>query len=395
MSNRRLNSITLRGRVIDRSHNNMSDTADHNSITTDSDSNNAPCEKTVADTDILSMLNKIEGNQNVIIKEVLQQMNNLIADMQKSNNFISEENSHLRRDVRELGKRLELTESLVIVLRKQIQLQNDEITDLQTRSMRDNLIFTGIKEGTNENTEATLKEFLKTQMKVPEAAKLTFDRVHRVGNPGGGTRPIVAKLNPSSGKGKILSHGKNLRNKNFRVFEQFPPAVQEKRKRLMPLFKKAKDDPQVRKVSWSVDKLIIDGRIHRASDAPVNIEPVHATAAFEHIEHGVHVNEGGSTFQAHCADIKRVDDIPIVMASLLKDKAIASATHNMFAYCIGNRDGINDDGEHGGARAIMKVLKDNEVTDKIVIVTRWYGGTHIGKKRFEVIEKCTKDLLKI
>ena len=161
MSIRRLNSITLRGRVIDRSHNNMSDTADHNSITTDSDSNNAPCEKTVADTDILSMLNKIEGNQNVIIKEVLQQMNNLIADMQKSNNFISEENSHLRRDIRELGKRLELTESLVLVLRKQIQLQNDEITNLQTRSMRDNLIFTIIKKGQMKTLKQPSKNSLK------------------------------------------------------------------------------------------------------------------------------------------------------------------------------------------------------------------------------------------
>jgi hypothetical protein len=265
--------------------------------------------------------------------------------------------------------------------------------------MRDNLIFTGIREGANENTEATLREFLKTEMKVPEAATLSFDRVHRTGAPGGPMRPIVAKLNPSSGKGKILAHGKNLKNKNFRVFEQFPPAVQEKRKRLMPLYKRAKDDPQVKKVSWSVDKLIIDGRFYRENDAPVNFEPAHATIVFDEIEHGEHVNESGSTFQAHCADINRVDDIPLVMASLLRDKAIASATHNMFAYriggALGHRDGMNDDGEHGGARAIMKILKDNDVTNKIVIVTRWYGGTHIGKKRFEAIEKCTTDILKV
>lgn len=85
------------------------------------------------------------------------------------------------------------------------------------------------------------------------------------------------------------------------------------------------------------------------------------------------------------------------MANLFRNKSLVNATHNMFAYRIGNgtssRQGLNDDGEHGGARKILEALECNNITNKIVIVTRWYGGKHIGKKRFEIIENCTKNIL--
>jgi putative IMPACT (imprinted ancient) family translation regulator len=98
-------------------------------------------------------------------------------------------------------------------------------------------------------------------------------------------------------------------------------------------------------------------------------------------------------------NISRADDVPLIMASLLKDKSLASATHNMFAYSVGGgigfKEGLNDDGEHGGARKILNILQKHNVQNKIVIVTRWYGGSHIGPKRFDAIAKCTTDILGI
>lgn len=80
-----------------------------------------------------------------------------------------------------------------------------------------------------------------------------------------------------------------------------PHEIQERRKRLMPLFKKANED-RSKKVSWALDKLVIDGRFHSATDAPLNIDLEHAGIDTD-ILHGERVNEGGSTFQAHCADV--------------------------------------------------------------------------------------------
>ena len=345
---------------------------------------------------LVSALAKLDGNKK--IKDIFTQMHSLIIDLQKSCTNLSEENTDLKTDVKCLKKRLELSECLVTTLQKQNKKQSEEILDLQTRSMRDNLIFTGIPEKDNENLPETIRKFLKDEMNMQNSENVNFDRVHRTGPPGKQNRPIIAKLNPSSSKGSILHHGKNLKNKDFRVFEQFPQEVQERRKRLLPLFKKAKSDPSIKKVSWAVDKLIIDGRVHTANDAPLNIEPEYAGITLD-LDHGQQINESGSTFQAHCADLNTAEDVQIVMANLLKNKSIANATHNMFAYRIGNdkssRDGLNDDGEHGGARTIMNILKEHNIYNKIVIVTRWYGGSHIGPKRFEAIESCTKNILDI
>jgi uncharacterized YigZ family protein len=59
------------------------------------------------------------------------------------------------------------------------------------------------------------------------------------------------------------------------------------------------------------------------------------------------------------------------------------ATHNVFAYIIGENKGIqrySDDGEPQGTAGIpvIEVIKKNEVTDIAVVVTRYFGGVLLG-----------------
>lgn len=59
------------------------------------------------------------------------------------------------------------------------------------------------------------------------------------------------------------------------------------------------------------------------------------------------------------------------------------ATHNVYAYIIGENMGIQrytDDGEPQGTAGIpaLEVLKKNKVTDCCVVVTRYFGGILLG-----------------
>ena len=59
------------------------------------------------------------------------------------------------------------------------------------------------------------------------------------------------------------------------------------------------------------------------------------------------------------------------------------ATHNCYAYVIGENAGImrySDDGEPGGTAGLpmMEVLKNRDVTDLCVVVTRYFGGVLLG-----------------
>lgn len=59
----------------------------------------------------------------------------------------------------------------------------ETILDLQSRSMRDNLIFPGIKEQPQDNPEQAIKEFMQSSLKLPHDTvhNKTFHRVHRIG----------------------------------------------------------------------------------------------------------------------------------------------------------------------------------------------------------------------
>lgn len=59
------------------------------------------------------------------------------------------------------------------------------------------------------------------------------------------------------------------------------------------------------------------------------------------------------------------------------------ASHNVYAYIIGQNCGIqrySDDGEPQGTAGIpvLEVIKKSEITDTVIVVTRYFGGTLLG-----------------
>ena len=57
-----------------------------------------------------------------------------------------------------------------------------------------------------------------------------------------------------------------------------------------------------------------------------------------------------------------------------------TATHNCWAYRIGQDYRFNDDGEPGGTagRPILQAIEGQGVDRVVVVVTRWYGGIKLG-----------------
>ena len=49
-----------------------------------------------------------------------------------------------------------------------------------------------------------------------------------------------------------------------------------------------------------------------------------------------------------------------------------------------------DDGEHGAGRRLLRYINDTD--DAAVVISRWYGGSHIGYERFELMEKLVCDI---
>jgi len=56
------------------------------------------------------------------------------------------------------------------------------------------------------------------------------------------------------------------------------------------------------------------------------------------------------------------------------------ATHNCWAWRLGNRYRFNDDGEPGGSagRPILAAIDGQGLDHVVVVVTRWFGGIKLG-----------------
>ncbi len=83
-----------------------------------------------------------------------------------------------------------------------------------------------------------------------------------------------------------------------------------------------------------------------------------------------------SIFVANAANVGS-PDAALAFVAAVTDR---TATHNCWAYRIGQQYRFNDDGEPGGTagRPILQAIDAQQMDDTVVVVTRWYGGIKLG-----------------
>ena len=309
----------------------------------------------------------------------------------------------LKEEVKRLREQLEIAIGRITRGEKERDDMKEELLQQQVRMMRDNLVFYNIPEDDREpayECTDTIKTFLRTEMKVDETnmAKIKFDRVHRLGQKTHNQkRPIVAKFNPAAGRKIVLEHIKKLdKDKKFGVNEQLPRELEERKKKLLPKFKQARNDNL--KPKWQQDKLLVGKKVtkaHKDRVMDINTDTTEVASQLR-VYHAPPKSYGGSSFRGHHVSVTTQDDIIPALHAIYADDRVARATHNIYAYRLSNgAEHCEDDGEWGAGRVLLKVLKDHNVTDKLVCVTRWYGGVHLGKARFDHITEAAMITLQI
>lgn len=82
-----------------------------------------------------------------------------------------------------------------------------------------------------------------------------------------------------------------------------------------------------------------------------------------------------------------------LLAELRSTKRFAKATHNSWAAILTGEGVKDDDGEGGAGQIILQMLEREGLSDHIVIVTRWYGGKHLGGDRFRHVVDAVRHYL--
>ncbi len=101
------------------------------------------------------------------------------------------------------------------------------------------------------------------------------------------------------------------------------------------------------------------------------------------------ITDRGSKYAVTGAPCTSKAEALACLKTLKRNKKFAKATHNTWALVTSAEGPIkNDDGESGAGVVILRMLERAELTDHLIVVTRWYGGVQLGGDRFRRVQDC-------
>ena len=225
-----------------------------------------------------TLCSKVSG-----FKDELKSFNDRLVDVENSQKFMNDKFEKSKKEKKSdvSSKEVNTLKALLDGVQVQNEKLNETVVDLQSRSMRDNLLFFGVPEfepdqpmdgspTPTENCIDVVQHLIKDHMNIDQT--IIIERAHRfptnkAKKTEGKVRPIVVKFNQFQQRETVRIESKTLPNsddpaiKKIYVRQQFPKVIQDARKLLQPVFKKAKDEN--RKVYFSKDKLYIDGELYK------------------------------------------------------------------------------------------------------------------------------------
>lgn len=107
-----------------------------------------------------------------------------------------------------------------------------------------------------------------------------------------------------------------------------------------------------------------------------------------------------STFVAHAATVSNPNLRATLVKQLMAERPdLETASHNAWAIrtSFGSSPLVQqasfDDGESGCGKFMLDILKEANITNTVVVLTRWYGGVMLGPDRWRLMRECVNDAL--
>ncbi len=106
------------------------------------------------------------------------------------------------------------------------------------------------------------------------------------------------------------------------------------------------------------------------------------------------ISDRGSKYAVSGGPAASRAEVDGFLKTLKRGKKYAKATHNTWAVVFSDGTPLkNDDGEGGAGQIILQMLEREGLTDHVIVVTRWYGGKHLGGDRFRHVQDCVRHYL--
>lgn len=105
------------------------------------------------------------------------------------------------------------------------------------------------------------------------------------------------------------------------------------------------------------------------------------------------ISDRGSRYAVSGGPCRNETEAKVFLKELKRRKKFAKATHNTWACLTEDGPLKSDDGESGAGIVILRMLEREEARNTIIVVTRWYGGKHLGGDRFRHVQEAVRIFL--
>ena len=102
------------------------------------------------------------------------------------------------------------------------------------------------------------------------------------------------------------------------------------------------------------------------------------------------ISDRGSKYAVSGGSCVSEEEAKIFIKTLCRKKKFAKATHNSWALLTAEASIKNDDGEAGAGMVILRMLEREGLRNHVVVVTRWFGGKHLGGDRFRHVQEAVR-----
>ncbi|XP_062616373.1 uncharacterized protein LOC134278072 [Saccostrea cucullata] len=326
-----------------------------------------------------------------------------VAEQSESNSdelyFVRSENAHLRRE-------LDLMRAMMIHMDRRMQNMESEITDLRSRSMRDNIMIHNLAYASDEKLDQQVPNMLKEYLGV-EVKFVRIDRNSVRGTINSRPVSITGKLVDGRKKDELLRAQKQKKAENvelpFYITAEEPASTLEERKRLHEI----SDSFRKQNIKCKIEKgRVVMSNGHRYEDPIPKLEIADAlkigpeeTATLDNVNivYTEPTRVKNSEIFATGRKIHAIEEVNELHKKVSIDPVSAEADHRILVYRFIDNSGklqesYWDGGEHGAGRRLLKNMQSNEIVNVGIVVTRWNGRTFLGQERFRIMEEHVSDI---
>ena len=336
----------------------------------------------------------------------IKAVENSIDNLDVNTNIIMEE-------LQECKSKVNILSQIVNNQATKIEELTELTTDLQARSMKYNIVITGILRKKDEDCKKKVERFLTKVLKVTEHVDIIV--AHRLGK--AMTSPIVARIGNDIQKKAIFQNVSNLqgrKNSNgdfFRVNDQLPGMRQEKDRRRRDIIRdnnRANPSERLELTTKGGQIYITEGETVRPYDSllicPAAVDALEMTQVqiaenackLDRMGKSGEYTCEGSTFLGFSREIKSIDEVNewyrVVRMAHSGARHIVCAFRLPGMYKAQCND-FCDDEEWGGGRILLNALKFHDIEFRCIFGVRYYAGAQIGPRRFMYYLLSTRDAI--